>query len=126
MERALMAAYLKHSKFLEVKDLDAAAKSLQLGSATSKPALKNNIVYGLAVVVVILAALLIYQMTRDKEVAAVPEPVKQQTAVSAKPEPKPEPAPAPAHDTTNETCGQKSICYRRQFKSPLSTYHAGR
>ena len=101
MERALMSAYLEQSKFLKVKNLDAAAKSLQF--ETSQPANKKNYtVYALTAVIAILGALLLYQnfalKNRYSAETSAPQPTvsaQQETKPVSQPETKPEPAPEP-------------------------------
>jgi len=112
MERSLMAAFLKQSIFLEVKDLDAAAKSLHLDPPrviTAEAASKNYTVYGLLAVIAVLAGLLIHQTTANKKMAEqtakqieiIQQKAKEQAAaapvpvVVQAPEPEPQPAPAP-------------------------------
>jgi len=61
MERALMSAYVKQSKFLEIKDLTAAAKSLKLKTKTASALKQSTLIYTLVAVVILLSFYIIYQ-----------------------------------------------------------------
>jgi len=99
MERALMSAYLKHSKFLAINDLDAAAESLKLSPQTAKTETgAGKLVYALSGVIAALVLVIAFQfIQKNRAPEILNQPAVQETAVIEKAEAKPA-APAETED----------------------------
>lgn len=112
MERALMSAYLKQSKFLVMADLDKAAQSLRLDlKEPDEPKKKRSmLVPVLIIVIAVLAAALAFQlytghgtpMETPQETVTAPEPAKPEPQAQTEPQVQQEQTPAQEQPAVQE------------------------